>query len=148
MRSTSRAWPSIRRRISSSPALAICSITICLHSSRRTERHIYRVLRSRGNKIAATSALLEDTMETTHGVHGQKQQFQGRRLSRQRPYSVSRLRLRLRGQQPIATSGVVGSTRRHEELRHYLFRSGCTHGQRVLALAGGEHPAERNRACG
>src|SRR5262245_56785045 len=147
MPSTPKHWPSIHLRISSSPALAICSTTICLHSSRRTERQTSRTAKG-GSKIAATSALLKDTMETTHGVHGQEQQFQGRRLSRQRPYSVGRLRLRLRGEQPIATSGVVGSTRRHEELCHYLFRSGCTHGQRVLALAGGEYPAERNRAWG
>src|SRR5262249_7398849 len=120
MRSTPRYWPSIHQRISSSPTSAICSTTISLHSSRRTERQTSR----RGNKIAATSALLEDTMETTYGVHGQEQQFQGRRLSRQRPYSLSRFRLRLRGQQPIAASGVVGSTRRHEELRHYPTGSG------------------------
>src|SRR5262249_57619695 len=101
-----------------------------------------------GKKSAATCALLKDTMETTQGVHGKEKQFQGRRLSRQPPYFVSRLRLRLRGQQPIAASSVVGSTRRHEEFRHHLFRSGCTHGQRILALAGGEHPAERNRAGG
>src|SRR5262245_19199983 len=146
MRSTPRHWPSIHRPISSLPTSAICSITICLHSSRRTERQTSRTAK-RGNKIAATSALLQDTMEMTHGGHGHKQQFQGRRLSRQRSYSVSRLWLRLRGQQPIAASGVVGSTRRHEELRRYLPRSGCANGQRVLALAGGEHPAECNRAC-
>src|SRR5215472_13994527 len=145
MRSTPRYWPSIHRRISSSPASAICSITICLHSLRRTERQTSRTVKP--PEQAATSALLEDTMETAYGVHGQEQQFQGRRLSRQHPYSLSRLRLRLRGQQPIAASGVVGSARRHEELCHYLFRSRCAHGQRVLALAGGEHPAECNRAC-
>src|SRR5215468_10925236 len=139
MRSTPRYWPSIHRRISSSPASAICSITICLHSLRRTKR---QMARSRRNKIAATSALLEDTMETAYGVHGQEQQFQGRRLSRQHPYSLSRLWLRLRGQQPIASSRVVGSACRHEELCRHLLRSGCPHGQRVLALAGGEHPAE------
>src|SRR5215472_2293210 len=143
MRSIPRHWPSIHQRMSSSPTSAICSTTISLHSSRRTERQTSR----RGNKIAATSALLEDTMETTYGVHGQEQQFQRRRLSRQPPHSLGRLWLRLRGQQPIAASGVVGSARRHEELCRHLLRSGCPHGQRVLALAGGEHPAERNRAC-
>src|SRR5215470_14851060 len=143
MRSIPRHWPSIHQRMSSSPTSAICSTTISLHSSRRTERQTSR----RGNKIAATSALLEDTMETTYGVHGQEQQFQRRRLSRQPPHSLGRLWLRLRGQQPIAASGVVGSARRHEELCRHLLRSGCPHGQRVLALAGGEHPAECNRAC-
>src|SRR5215813_4473246 len=143
MRSIPRHWPSIHQRMSSSPTSAICSTTISLHSSRRTERQTSR----RGNKIAATSALLEDTMETTYGVHGQEQQFQRRRLSRQPPHSLGRLWLRLRGQQPIAASGVVGSARRHEELCRHLLRSGCPHGQRVLALAGGEHPPERNRAC-
>src|SRR5215813_6242488 len=121
MRSTPRYWPSIHRRISSSPASAICSITICLHSLRRTERQTSRTAKP-AEQDRGHLSLLEDTMETAYGVHGQEQQFQGRRLSRQHPYSLSRLRLRLRGQQSIAASGVVGSTRRHEELRHYLFR--------------------------
>src|SRR5262245_31534997 len=48
-------------------------------------------------------------METRHDIHGQEQQFQGRRLPRQRPYSVSGLRLRLRGQHPIAASAWSGA---------------------------------------
>src|SRR5262249_16649518 len=143
MRSIPRHWPSIHQRIASSPTSAICSTTISLHSSRRTERQTSR----RGNKIAATSALLEDTMETTYGVHGQEQQFQRRRLSRQRPYSLGRLWLRLRGQQPIAASGVVGSARRHEELCRHLLRSASPHGQRVLALARAHPPPARHPAC-
>src|SRR5262249_56055148 len=112
MRSTPRYWPSIHQRISSSPTSAICSTTISLHSSRRTERQTSR----RGNKIAATSALLEDTMETTYGVHGQEQQFQRRRLSRQPPHSLGRLCLPLPVHPPTPPSPVLPTPRRPAHL--------------------------------
>src|SRR6266508_1901860 len=101
---------------------------------------------ARGLPTARTTAP-QTRREKMHGVYSQQQQLQGWGLSRQDAYSVGRLRVRLRGQQPISASCLVGGARRHEELCRHLFRSGCTHGQRVLALAGGEYPAERDRAA-
>ena len=85
--------------------------------------------------------------ETTHDDDGQEQQLQRRRLSRRDPHSVGGFRLRLRGRQPLAASRLVGRARRHQELCRDLLRSGCPHRQRLLALAGGEHPARCDRAC-
>ena len=60
------------------------------------------------------------------------------------PTSFGRIWLRLPGQQPIAASGLVGGARWHEELCRHLFRSRRSHRQRLLALAGGEHPCQRD----
>ncbi len=96
---------------------------------------------------ATAEGLRRRPKETTHDVHRDEPQLQGRRLSRQNPCPVGRLRLRLRRQQPVAASRLVGCARRHQELCRNLLRSGRTHRQRVLALGGDQHSAQRDRAC-
>ena len=64
----------------------------------------------------------------------------------QGPYPVGGFRLRLRRRQQVAASGMVGRARRHQELRRHLLRSRRADRQRLLALAGGQHSAERDRA--
>ena len=81
-----------------------------------------------------------------HGIYSQQQQFQGWRLSRQGFHPVGRFRLRLRRRQPVAAAEMVGRAGRHQELRRHLLRPRRADRLGLLALAGGEHPGQCQRA--